>query len=61
MRIAWEHFKQVVRRPNGFLLQTPNKTWYWIPRESLASNDNFEALAELFKRKVSRYEVPAKA
>jgi hypothetical protein len=59
-RLAWTHFKRAIRKPNGFLLETPNKTYHWIPRASLASNENFEALAELLKQKISPYEVVEK-
>jgi hypothetical protein len=59
-RLAWNHFKRAIRKPNGFLLETPNKTFHWIPRESLSSSENFEALAVLLKQKITPYEVIGK-
>jgi hypothetical protein len=55
-RFAWEHFKRAIRKPNGFLLETPNEAFHWIPRTALASDESFEALARLLKQKAGNYE-----
>lgn len=55
-RFAWEHFKRVIRRSEGFLLETNHKMFHWIPRSSLPSEASFELLAGLLKQKVKAYE-----
>lgn len=55
-RFAWEHFTRAIRKPGGFLLETPGKLFHWIPRTALASDADCEALANLLKQKISRFE-----
>jgi hypothetical protein len=56
-RFAWQHFTRVIQRPAGFLLETKNKQFHWIPRESISPDDTFDGLARLLKQNTTLYEI----
>ena len=59
-QFAWQHFRRVIQKPSGFLLETNNKLFHWIPRDSFSPIQDFDSLAQLLRRKISLYEVTQK-
>jgi 2-amino-4-hydroxy-6-hydroxymethyldihydropteridine diphosphokinase len=58
VKYSWEQITKAIERPKGLFVYVRRWMYFWFPKASFATREDYESLVQIIARKVPKFERP---